>query len=311
MKLIWSFLVLLIFIILGVYFLDMNKVLQKLGSAEPFFVLFATLILLVHFFVRAERLNLISKLSNRIYCYKVIFLSNFLNLILPLRIGELSKVAAFHLVKKSIIESTFIVFTERIFDLLIVLSIFGYLAGFINTNILIQKYQIIFFFVALAVGLIGFQVTRVGLLTRFLFYLKLPKKILQIGFQLEKLAKLNYPILVIHSILIWSLTAFFHFLTVKSMGLEISFSEVLVLTLLNSLFISVPGSPGFIGPYQASFAIFAQMNGYDVESFVAVGILSHILNYILILPLGLFSLASLGLKISSLVSIPATSKNSS
>ncbi len=308
MKVIWSFIILAVFILIGFYFLDTQKIITHLKSANLFWTFLSALALVTHFLVRGERLKIIAKLSSRTHSYKVIFASNFLNAILPFRIGEIAKIGALHIEKNSVTKSIFAVFIERMFDLLIVLVFFTFSANTLSTHIGSHNPQLVFFFLVIIFGVLFLQVLRSGKIMKILLSIQLPKKIAQILFQLKKASEINYPLTLIISLAIWLITACFHFLTAKAMLVNLTFDEVILLTVLNSLFISIPSSPGFVGPYQASFALFAHIKGHDTELFVAIGILSHLINYVVLIPSGLFSMATLGLKVKDFIYNPAHAK---
>ncbi|MCS6961510.1 MAG: flippase-like domain-containing protein [Deltaproteobacteria bacterium] len=284
---------------------DFEQVVSNFSDIRLSYAFISGLSLFVHFCLRAERLQIISGMTFRQDSYGIIFLSNFANMILPLRLGEVVKIGLIKIFfSKSLSTSTFIVIFERALDLFIVFCLGLVLVSVYSFELSNFKFQIITFG-AISVGVILLVCLLRNTYTQNTFL----KKFFNLtNFDVSALNQTNGLRVIIFSFLIWAFTAFFHYACCLSFGVEVNVSHALIITLLNSLFISVPSSPGFIGPYQASFVLAGKIIGLDANKAMSISILSHLINYLLLTPASVYFLCKTKMNLTDINSLTKISK---
>ncbi|MCS6894148.1 MAG: flippase-like domain-containing protein [Deltaproteobacteria bacterium] len=288
------------FVILGL-FVEIEKVIESLSKTKPSLAIFAALFLYCHFLLRAERLKNLIKFEISKPFQKIIFISNLGNLIFPLRLGEMIKIGLLNAVcGQKVSVSFYAVFIERILDLIFIILLATVLLFILDLNLQQYLKQLTFFLLIVLIG-----ICVIGLIKFNFFKVVTPRweRFHSVITSLrESTVFLNLRIVLL-TFGIWFCTMLFHFFTLRSCAISSGFEGALLLTFLNSVMISVPSSPGFIGPYQISFVLTAKMLNLDVNSALAASIVSHALNYLVLIPTGINSLTQLGMSWKNIMNL--------
>lgn len=290
-----------------VYAVDFLDVLKAFEYFHAGYYALACIILFLHFLLRGYRLHVMTDSSFQSTA-GIIFISNLVNLSLPLRLGELTKIGMLTTIFKiPPATSTGLVVVERGFDLgivfiilLLALTSLGDITNDLKNHALLLL--IVFFTVAF-----GLWAIKSGVLKKVPKLLTLLRRL---GLQIDLFERLQILRILIISTGIWTLTILFHGLTVLSVGYHPALKDLLVITLFNSFLISLPSSPGFVGPYQLSFVLAAQTMGINEAQMTAASLLSHASNYIVVIPACICYLKKFQLGFRDLTKIKFSSKSS-
>ena len=308
----------LIFILIIINQLDINKTIKYFGLMNPLFILPIIPIYLSSFLFRAFRWKIFLS-GNKIKLNSLLsslFVGFSLNCVLPARAGELYR--AYFFSKKENLRKTKVftsVILERIFD--------GFILFLILLTVICLVYpDVLFFKIAISAVLIFF-----GSFTFLLILVKLQKtgdkrnkikllflKIASIKFLslkiskkvekfintvfsilnsfLEGLESLNSVSLLIKSVfytcLIWLIEGTFIYLVIKSFGINISFWGALLVLTVTAFASLIPAGPASIGPYQWGYIIALKFFNIEPELALAVSIVNKFITIFLILSAGYF-----------------------
>ena len=109
--------------------------------------------------------------------------------------------------------------------------------------------------------------------------------------------------LIVLSLLVWLVSAFFYQAALWAMGVDAPLAMGIIVMIMIALLVAAPSAPGFIGTFQAGCVI-ALHNIYSLsnELAIAYSILTHALQALLVVAMGLFILFKSGLKLLDLTS---------
>ena len=256
------------------YGLDIQKIDIQIFSFFDIFLTFLSL--LVSQVVLAFRWMAMSNLSFGI-SFETIIVSSALNMILPARLGELSK--AFYLKKfynYSYHKTISIVFIERFFDVIVLFLLmciwaYGYFSnGIMRTSILSLASIIL-------IVILFFNSKKM------LKYLKkIPFQLLRVYTQkiyknINKLLKTPYPILFYTAILwlfyLLSYVIFFMY----SVDFNLSFRSILELFIFSTIALSIPLTPAGIGTFEGAVVLFLSHHGVSKEDALVSATVYHML----------------------------------
>jgi len=276
-KIIQIILLLAIFVYLF-YGFNVNKIdiskFSILGIFATFIACFISQILL------SIRWMKMSSLSFKI-SFETIIVSNALNMILPARLGELSK--AIYLkkfYKYSYYKSLSIIFVERFFDVLVLfllLCLWAY--NFISNNIV--KYSIIVLSLFIIFTIVFFNSKK----TTY-FLKKIPFRFIRI--YIRKIHKTVNKIfksplsLSFYTILLWlmyflSTALFFTY----AINFHLDFVTILELFLFSTIALAIPLAPGGVGTYEAAVVLFLGSHGVGKEDALMAATVYHILLFVI------------------------------
>ncbi len=230
--------------------------------------------------------------------WKAVVLGFGLNNILPAKMGEFAKVN--YLRTRGGISfgrGAEMVFWERFFDLNAV-CLLG-LAGMQLIGIRISVYPMA------VVGLIwvclAFFRLNPGLVERMFEYIPfqwLRKTAFDYFEALNRREKKFFLLLGIYSLVVWGGLAGGAFLSFNGVaGLKLSAGEVLTVYVVSTLCAAIPLSPGALGVYEAAVVASLGWFGIDREEALAVAVVLHLIQYILLTSCGLLVLAGSGLNL--------------
>lgn len=279
---------------LSIVFKEMNNPLFYLSFL---LTLFFTLLAMFFRGIRWKYLITFSNV-NSLYLFIVENFGYFVNYILPGKIGEFAKSFVVSDDKKISFSSVFgTVVVERVLDLLFILSLGIFLPSYIINNIPAFNKIRIFSFILLAISL---------LLIIFLFLFKERFKMKEGKFFnfINKFTEGFYvfkkPINLILSILatafVWFFTALSIFVLYKGMHINLPFFNSLITLYFFTLGITIPSSPGDIGPFHFFIIISLTAFGIEKEKALSYAIVYHFSQFFSVIPLGIFVTIKKGLK---------------
>ena len=307
----------IILIIVWMQFIDMNEVLIYLKKLNILYVLIASVLYMLSYFIRSIRWKQILKPVCRLTIKEVYFIwmaGFFLNYLIPIRAGEFAKS---YFIKKTkgvpISKSLPSIFIDKVFDSF---SIFIVLALIPLLHVNISEPLLILIFLLVAVFIIGVGILIIStvnkplvvrILTKFLFFI--PKKfktkffeIIEIFVEGVGLFKHHSNILpsviglTIIAVLIDSVYFFFMF---RAFAQVIPFPIILFGYTLIYLSYILPTPPAQIGSNELIMVlIFSVGLGLNKEMVSAVMSFAHLLTGLLIAIIGLMSFSYIGINIA-------------
>jgi len=232
--------------------------------------------LLVSQIILSLRWMVMSNLSFKI-SFETITISSALNILLPARLGELSK--AFYLKKfynNNYNKTISIIFMERFFDIIVLFWIMCYWLYNFFSDTFIKNATI---FLAIFI-LITFISLRSKILYHFLK--KIPFQFIRVYSQklyknINRLLKTPYKALF-YTLLVW----FFYFVSyilffMYSANFNISYEEMLELFIFSTIALSIPLAPAGIGTFEGAIVIFLTHHGISKEDAFMSATIYHIL----------------------------------
>ena len=297
--------------------LDWNLVLQELVLCNYWALIPGSVLLVIHFLIRAERWRYLlggrPEIPSR-ELVDAIMVGNFANFILPLRAGEFIRPYALQARTGVPFATGFAsVVTERFFDLSAVLLTFSLVvsglpslplwasAGALSLSILAGA-------ILIFIGLAVFIPERLQSIATF-FLKILPAKICDplsrfVTEFIAGAAALRNPSnlfrVVLLTGLIWGscYALYYSYLLLGDFPLE--FKVATTVSVIIALAVAAPSAPGFVGVYQtaclAGFALF----GVPAEKAVSFAIITHVHQYVFYVAYGAFVLWRYNMKLSDL-----------
>lgn len=274
--------------------IDLELLIDYLKKTSlPFFGL-SIFFLAAHFFVRSVRLQklIVEENCSLQKANSIILISNLANLILPLRLGELVKTYMIcQLTNTRFTAAVTIVFIERALDILTLGLLTFYSLFSLNFQIhLNETAKILFISAILALMVLIFVVKIKTVRVSLSVWIRKISIIEKLGLRRFALApimsfkKVSIATGFLYSLPVWLFTVLHHMASLQAQGISNSFEKSILVTVLNSLSISLPSTPGFIGPYEASYVAAAKILSTSPEQFLASSVLSHSANYIYLIP---------------------------
>jgi len=308
-----------------VYSCNWSEVGAELLHIRVWIFLPAVALFIVHFILRAIRWRLLlgeqsGQTKSKLWLlYDGMMVGNLATFILPLRIGEFVRPYMLSRCSSHSFATSFVsVVLERFFDLSTVLLTFGLLLFFLDQShsvdpmvyngafLLSGVAGCIFLFIASAVYFPRYLLAASG------FFLQWVPEKLRIGIQkfLEEFLAgasvlKNGSLLlqvIIWSMLVWGST-FLRFWVSLSAFPTIEPTVMLSITaaVLVSLAIAAPSAPGFIGVYEAGCIAAFALFGLSKESATAYAIVTHLLEYLLVVFFGSLALFRNDLRLGELL----------
>jgi len=293
-----------IFIALLVWLVDWRLVWQQLKTARPLPLIGATLSLLIGQLIYVQRWRIL--LGSRPPYGKVFNAANagqMINLILPLRLGEPSRIyLIYQTAGVPITQATSSVLVERWFEQMIrMMTLISAVA--VGVNLTISPISI-FLVIGLLVAFLGMVIWIINhqqqSLTVGAHWLSLlpgidqerSVKIMQ-GL-LQGLSGLSSPTRLFTglglTIIIWTCFLLYHLLVMQALSLPFSLSQEIALSMAG-LALSPPSAPTQPGLYHASILGPLRLLGYPVSELTAWVVILHGLQILMLVPLGVWGLA--------------------
>ena len=208
---------------------------------------------------------------------ETIIVSSVLNIILPARLGELSK--AFYLKKfygYNYHKTLSIIFIERFFDiimLLLIMFLWAYLF-FIDRNV---KISIIILSLLVIFTILFFNSNFILRLLK-----KIPLQFIRVYSQkiyknINRLLKTPYMILF-YTLIIWLFYLISYILFfIYSVDFRLDFQEILELFIFSTIALSLPLTPAGVGTFEGAIVLFLTHHGISKENALISATLYHII----------------------------------
>ena len=263
---------------------------DSLKNANYLFIISSILLLIIIIFLRSLRWKLLFTKQLKINdLYKSQLIGYMGNNIFPLRLGELLK--ALFLEKKSKISKYEIIGTvilERVLDLIGLIILFLILLNFsIIELVSFDSIKVIYFlliFVSLSI-ILSFNLNKIK---NFKFKNSSFQIIDDIISGFSTINKSNFLLSIFYTILIWLSYIIVVYLVQKSMYLNLSFIQCILLLFLSSLVLMIPSMPGNIGTFEGSVVYTLLLFG--IKDDFGFAFILHAVSFIPYTLLGLFYL---------------------
>lgn len=301
------------FVAYAVTKMDFHKAASIIATVNPIWFVPIFAVHLLTFYFRAARWWYIMEPTRRVPVMTLLSghcLGAFANMVMPMRIGEL--IRAYLVAKKAGIKTTSSLATivvERAFDVLALLVLMILVMTFANPKSipagtwqdLRTGGQVIAVFLVAGFGtlylLAGENSALSGFITRLIG--RLPQETAVKGAAmyesfrggLKALKKGGHLFgILVNNTMVWLCMFLFFYLFLPMFGLGYSLEMGAVLTLFIVFGVSVPSSPGFIGPFHAGVVLALGFYGIDPGSGLGIAIIIHLTSFIYVVIVGLFFL---------------------
>ncbi|MCF8062134.1 MAG: flippase-like domain-containing protein [Deltaproteobacteria bacterium] len=286
------------FLYLALARVDLPRLWEIIGSADPFLLLAAAVVVLIQYPLRAFRWGVLlaplqaTTFRNRLLATLVGFAANC---VLPARLGEFIRAnylgASEELSGSSALGT---VLVERLFDGLTLLAIlavglyvteFPAVYGYLATGLRAAGFALLSAYILLILLLVGFKWKAAACLTlidRILFLL--PKRFrtrvmeavwkFSLGIVLLKGAR-GWFFAALYSCAVWLFAMIQIKVVAVSLGLDLPFEATFIVMAITSLGVMIPSSPGFIGTFHLAAQYSFLVNGFSAEEGLSAGILLH------------------------------------
>lgn len=215
---------------------------------------------------------------------EIYFLGQFVNTLLPARLGDFYKA---HLMKKNfrIARSSAFgtVFFDRLFDLsfmaiLFFISVFAYFGKNVPSGIgkAILLLSLLVFIIVLFFVIITFKKGFVPKLIPEIFR-KAFKNFQSAASKSWNIATI--PLVFLLTVVVWALEFFIFYLVTRSIGLDISFYLVMIVVVMANAIMTIPVTPSGLGLVEAGIVGILMLVGIDRNIAVSVAILNSLINY--------------------------------
>jgi hypothetical protein len=220
---------------------------------------------------------------------EILFISWFVNVIVPAKVGDLYRSYLIDRNYKFSISKTLgSIFTERIFDMLILFVLFGLtglysFSGKLPQNIIYLLLIGFVMAVVLIAGLLLMKYLGVSIKRR------LPERLGDIygRFETGAIGSINrVPRIIIYTVIIWLLEAGTLYLVAFSLGLNLPIMLVIFIALASSLLTALPITPAGLGAVEFAMVGILLMFDIDQNMAVSVAMLNRIISYWSIIPFG-------------------------
>ena len=309
--------------------IEWKRVAHHIGNVNYFVLIPFSLGFLFQFYCRAFRWRYLlppSDTSLR-YHFDGVMLGNFVNYILPLRLGEFARPYFLSQHSPHRFSTAFVsVVIERVLDLAIVLVFFGVMSWYLpNIPTWVHRGAIGFtiisggLFVLLLLGSLAPAFLQ-NILSFFLrpFSQELHDKVLHASegfFQGATVLKSPARLLRVFaiSLFLWLVTFGHYYLLFFLFDLPANFWHAIGLTVFLALAVAAPSAPGFVGVFQVAcvlaFGLFFDKQNIDTKELGTIySILAHTAQYIVIIGYGIYLLMRYGIRLRDLRTAPPRSE---
>ncbi len=287
-KTLFSFLLAFIIFYFFLSKIDIRNVAKAISNANTYLLVFAFLLYYISFLFKSFRWKVIIKnigFKTRLTSiYEIYFLGQFVNTILPGRIGDFYRAqlmkANYGIARSKIIAT---IFNEKIIDLTFIISLL-LISVVVLFGINIPKGIIQILILGLILIIVIFSLLIFMKKLRMILFSQIPKNIQIIAENFEKsyLKSINFrtlPIILIYTLLIWFFEFLIFFLVTKSIGLKLSISLIIFSVLMANLLLILPITPSGLGVVEAGVIGVLIFVGINKDISVAVALLNNIVNY--------------------------------
>lgn len=292
-----KFLLISISIISSLFFLwlafrkiEWSDFFQIAKHANIWLILLAIIIFVVSYFLRTLRWQVLIGSQNRIKllpAFDSLVSGYAINNVLPLRAGEVFRLFITKLktgIPKSTVLGTLII--ERVWDalallFLAVISLLLTQPKNVPTNVINLSAIIFGILTLLIIILIIFDRSIVSLLQRVKISDQIIEKITQLVGSFKNLQNLLVLFLsILFSILVWTTEAITYFIVAKSLAMDISFMQTLLVMVILNFGILIPSSPGYVGTFEYFTILGISIFGINRTDAASFAIILHIAQFI-------------------------------
>jgi glycosyltransferase 2 family protein len=270
---------------------DFSQAASAIKSMRLFPLLIVFLVLVLGTFLRAWRWHILTQKHGSTIgaAVEAILISVFFTGVLPLRTGEVVRIGYFaRRTGASPVSTTAALVLERIMDLA-TLALIGavFLSGEVgkkipNLPVSPGTMGLLAGTVVLAMIAGGFWLASRSRKLRDVKHVSLPARLFNEG--LQGLSALESKAVAAQvwalSIGLWLVTMSPGVFLFRSMGMTVSFSAVVIITLGTAMAVAMPSSPGFVGTFHAGFVFAAQLVGIPKEIALPAAIVLHLLTQV-------------------------------
>ncbi len=242
------------------------------------------------FLIRGYRFKyILSKLGFKVplgFCVEGVAISQMANVIIPARIGDLTRVYVFKLRDVPMSSSLSGLAVERVFDLLIVISLaFVAVTAMSSYKLLTTPLYalILLFLILLAMFALAKMENLIGKIMR----------------DAGKAMKSGFAVVALTSLFIWLIDSFVCYIILLAFGISDLAVVILAVSVAN-IAKAIPITPGGIGTYEAVMTGILAMAGIGRGVAFVVSLIDHMLKNLMTVTLGGLSLASLNLRLSDI-----------
>lgn len=272
---------------------DLGKITSVMKQTKWFFFFVAFCIFYLSIFLRGLRWHFLMQNlgfhGKKIEISEILFISWFANVIVPAKLGDLYRS---YLMDRnysfSIAKTVGSVFTERVFDMIILFIMFG-MTGLLTFGVKLDvriRYLLISGFIITFILISGLFAMKY-----FDKYIRrlLPSRIRDIygRFQIGTLESIKkVPLLITYTLLIWLLEAGRLYFVTFSLNIAIPIILVIFIALTSSLLTALPITPAGLGAVEVAIVGILLIFGIDKNIAVSIAILDRLISYWSIVALG-------------------------
>ena len=224
--------------------------------------------------------------------YKTNFAANALNIVLPLKLGDISQMYIFHTkFKIPLKESVISVIYTRIFDIL-ALSIIGFTTlMLVMSERSIQNFSTYIAIFLLMISATAF-VTSSTVQAQLVQYIGKNRPTLSKIILSFRLSRKCRAISMIYSLLAWIMEGLTTYVVFRSLGQDIPLSIAFLGLAVANMVKIIPATPGGIGLFEGTMAILYVSFGVNPNTAIVAATLDHLVKNINVLIFGIPSLIS-------------------
>ena len=273
--------VILIYIIMYIFEdIDLVKLKTALASYSSYGLILTVLVVIIINLIYAYRWRYISKNNcSFLASFESIVFGTLLNMILPAKLGEVSRIVYLKkLYKYKINNSISLLFVEKFFDLLLIA-----ISSIIVTTFIINNEQI----TLIGYSLIFFNILFIVLIKVKVIYkmaIKIPIKFLRVYLRkilftiYRSFTYVNLTNIFLLTVAIWLVYILYYYVFFNyASGFELNFLQVSVVFVVSFIAFSIPLTPGSIGVLEASLVLTLGWYGIDKEDALVAGLILRIL----------------------------------
>ncbi len=314
-KFIAGILISVIFIYLALRKVDVNLLILSFKKAKYSYILYAFIVTFITFIVRSYRWKFILNSEKNIRLYSLFSatcIGLMSNNILPFRMGDIAQV--FSLGKRENLSKSYVFSTiilERLFDLLMLLVLFGFSIFFISASVSFKGIK--FAIILCIAGILGISlfikyikliepfIVRIigkyssGYATKVSYWVKSFTS----GFRVLRQGRVLI-IIIFLSIFLWIIYGFILYLTFISFEINLPFTNTLFVLTLIAISVMIPSSPGYIGTWEYFGVMALGILAIDSSKALSCVFLYHMTQYLPVILIGLLCLAREGISLKDI-----------
>ena len=304
----------LLIIALLFYYFGFEESLRTLSRLNPAYLAMAFLIHFTSWIWRSYRLKAMFSDQNitsitKYQIIKINFAGYALNILLPFKLGEISRMYLFHKETKIPVKAsiTSVIYT-RIFDM-VTLSIFGIISLLFILNDNPVQNQLNYFIIFISIISLIILATSTTIQKKLVLLLRQNKPKLAEIIESFKMSRKCRITCLIYSSLIWFVDGISIYLILKGLNQDVSLSIAFLGLVVANIIKSFPTTPGGIGLFESSMAFLFISLGINQNTSIVAATLDHFIKTVPVLILGIYSLSSYKYDISTVRKWPNLFKN--